>query len=61
MGKPVLTALLFVVCGAVAFALAAPLLFPRSSNFERVGQVALPVIAVVMGVVGYFVGSRKRG
>ena len=51
MIKAILFALLFVIVGAVAFALLAPLLF-RGADFRKLGAAAFPVILLVCGGAG---------
>ena len=59
MIKAILIAVLFVVVGAVAFALLAPLLF-RGGDFEKIGAAAFPIILLVCGGTGFFYGLRHR-
>ena len=60
MTKAILFALLFVVVGAVTFALLAPLLF-RGADFRKLGAVSFPVILVVCGGAGFAFGlSRSK-
>jgi len=58
MIKAILFAVLFVVVGAVAFALLAPLLF-RGGDFRKIGTAAFPVILLVCGGAGFFFGLRR--
>ena len=62
MVRGILFALLFIVIGAFAFALLAPLVF-RGADFRRLGAVAFPVILLVCGGAGFCWGlgrSKKR-
>jgi len=58
MIKAIVFAVLFVVVGAVAFALLAPLLF-RGGDFRKIGAAAVPVILLVCGGAGFFFGLRR--
>jgi hypothetical protein len=58
MPKAILFGLLFVVIGAVAFALLAPLLF-RGADFRKLGAAAFPVILLACGCAGFFFGLRR--
>jgi hypothetical protein len=58
--KAILFALLFVIVGAVAFALIAPLLF-HNADLRTLGAVAFPFIIIVCGGGGFCLGlSRSR-
>jgi hypothetical protein len=59
MIKAILFALLFVVVGAVAFALLAPLIF-HGSNFRTLGQAAFPIIVLACGTAGFLFGWRRN-
>ena len=58
MIKAVLFALLFVVVGAVAFALLAPLIF-HGGDFRKIGAAAFPIILIVGGGAGFAFGWRR--
>jgi hypothetical protein len=58
MIKAIVFAILFVVVGAVAFALLAPLLF-HGADFRKLGQTAFPVILLVCGTTGFIFGWRR--
>ena len=59
MIKAILFAILFVIIGAVAFTLLAPLLF-HGADFRRLGQTVFPVILLVCGTAGFIFGWRRR-
>jgi hypothetical protein len=59
MIKAILFALLFVVVGAVAFGLFAPLLF-RGADHRKLGAAAFPVILLVCGGAGLVFGLRRN-
>ncbi len=62
MIKAILFALLFIIIGAVAFSLLAPLIFP-GHDMRKLGAAAFPIILLVGGGTGFFVGwhrSKKR-
>jgi len=54
-----LFALLFVVVGAVAFALLAPLIF-HGGDFQKIEATAFPIILIVGGGTGFAFGWRRR-
>jgi high-affinity K+ transport system ATPase subunit B len=58
MIKGIAFALLFIVIGAVVFALLAPLAF-RGADFKKLGAAAFPVILLVCGGAGFFFGLRR--
>jgi hypothetical protein len=58
MLKAILFAVVFVIVGAVAFALLAPLLF-QGADFRKLGAAAFPVILLVCGGAGFFFGLRR--
>ena len=58
MVKGILFALLFVVIGAVTFALLAPLAL-RGADFKKLGAAAFPVILLVCGGAGFLFGRRR--
>jgi hypothetical protein len=58
MLKGLLFAVLFVIVGAVVFAFLAPLLF-GGGDFRKIGAAAFPVILLVCGGLGFFVGLRR--
>ncbi len=58
MLKAILFAVLFVVIGAVAFGLLAPLLF-QGADFRKLGAAAFPVILFVCGGAGFFFGLSR--
>ena len=59
MLKGILFAILFIVLGLIVFAFIAPLIF-RGANMQQVGAAAFPVIFLLCGALGFFVGWRKR-
>jgi predicted ABC-type sugar transport system permease subunit len=59
MLKAILFAVVFIVLGMIVFAFVAPLLF-RGANMQQVGAAASPIILLVCGALGFFVGWRKR-
>ena len=58
MLKAILFAFLFVVVGAVAFALLAPLLL-QGADFRKLGAITFPVILLVCGGAGFAFGMRR--
>jgi len=60
MIKALLFAILFIVVGAVAFALLAPLISPRGTDFRKQGAAAFPIIILMCGGFGFVFGWRRR-
>jgi hypothetical protein len=59
-------AVLFVFVGAILFSLAAPFIYPRNSDFEKIGYEAAGFIFPICGGGGFLTGwihskqKRKR-
>ncbi len=60
MIKALLFAVLFTVVGAIAFALLAPLISPRGTDFRKQGAAAFPIIILMCGGFGFVFGWRRR-
>jgi hypothetical protein len=59
MIKGILFALIFAILGSVLFGLIAPLIFPRGTDFRKVGEAAFPGLALVCGGIGFVFGWRR--
>jgi len=59
MVRAFLYAIVFVIVGGVVFSLAAPLVFPHA-NPEKLGETAMPIVALLCGAAGFVVGLRRH-
>jgi hypothetical protein len=58
MAKSILYAILFAILGLVLFALVAPFFF--DGNLREVGRNSFPIVVIICGPIGYFLGRRAE-
>jgi hypothetical protein len=59
MKRGCLVSIICVIAGLLSFALLAPLIF-HDADKRALGRNSFPVIVIVFGVAGYFIGRSKK-